>query len=84
MTSLKLSEALQRSQGTLPEEFAEGRFCQDYEFRCQASARTWGRPHAQDNLMCDPLWTCRTPARSDCRAATCTLNNGFKAAKSDT
>lgn len=55
MTSLKLSEALQRSKELLPEEFAEGRFCQDYEFRCEASARTWGRPHAQDNLMCDPL-----------------------------
>ena len=39
-------------KAALPEEFAAGRFCEDYEFRCEASARTWARPHAQDNLLC--------------------------------
>lgn len=51
VTSLKLEDALPRNKELLPEAFAGGRYCDDYDFRCEASARTWGRPHAQDNLM---------------------------------
>ena len=43
---------MRRDKSALPEDFAAGRFCEDYEFRCEASARTWARPHAQDNLLC--------------------------------
>lgn len=28
------------------------RFCDNWGPRCEAAARTWTRPHAQDNLMC--------------------------------
>ena len=52
VTGLTVEEALRRDKALLPEEFAAGRFCEDYEFRCEASARTWARPHAQDNLLC--------------------------------
>lgn len=51
VTSLKLEDALPRDKSSLPESFGEGRYCEDYDFRCEASARTWSRPHAQDNLM---------------------------------
>ncbi len=43
---------MRRDKSALPGDFAAGRFCEDYEFRCEASARTWARPHAQDNLLC--------------------------------
>ncbi|EFN58417.1 hypothetical protein CHLNCDRAFT_140366 [Chlorella variabilis] len=49
--SLRLEEALQRSKAAYPAEFAEGTFCEDYETRCDACARTWMRPHAMDNLL---------------------------------
>ena len=49
--SLKLGEALARSRDAFPAEFAEGMFCEDYETRCDACARTWMRPHALDNLL---------------------------------
>ncbi len=52
VTGLTLGEAMRRDKSALPEDFAAGRFCEDYEFRCEASARTWARPHAQDNLLC--------------------------------
>jgi len=51
VTSLKLSEALQRNKAALPEAFADASWCDDYDFRCEATARTWSRPHAMDNLM---------------------------------
>ncbi len=49
--SLRLEEALQRSKAVFPEEFAAGAFCEDYESRCDACARTWMRPHPMDNLL---------------------------------
>ena len=55
VTGLTLGEAMRRDKSALPEDFAAGRFCEDYEFRCEASARTWARPHAQDNLLCAAL-----------------------------
>lgn len=29
----------------------QGTFCEEYETRCDACARTWMRPHALDNLL---------------------------------
>lgn len=49
--SLRLGEALQRSKAAYPPEFATGAFCEDYDARCDACARTWMRPHALDNLL---------------------------------
>ncbi|KAL4458032.1 hypothetical protein ABPG75_012897 [Micractinium tetrahymenae] len=49
--SLRLGEALQRSKAAFPPEFAAGAFCEDFEARCDACARTWMRPHALDNLL---------------------------------
>lgn len=46
-----LDKALMKDKTILPEEFSEGLFCENYEYRCEASARTWTRPHAMDNLM---------------------------------
>jgi len=51
VTGLTVGEAMRRDKSSLPPEFLEGTFCEDYEFRCEASARTWARPHAQDNLL---------------------------------
>jgi phosphatidylinositol glycan class S len=46
-----LGAALTRDRTALPKELADGRFCDKWEARCEAAARTWTRPHAQDNLM---------------------------------
>ena len=46
-----LEEALARDMSLLPKSWSSGTFCEDFEFRCGACARTWARPHAQDNLM---------------------------------
>lgn len=45
-----LEDALKRAE-KLPDEFQTGAFCENYEARCDAAARTWMRPHAVDNLM---------------------------------
>lgn len=50
-TATTLAEALQRDKDLLPHELQEGAFCENFEYRCEAAARTWQRPHAQDNLM---------------------------------
>lgn len=47
---LVLEDAIQREKA-LPSEFDAGVFCEGYEIRCDAAARTWMRPHAVDNLM---------------------------------
>ena len=52
VTGITAGDALRRDKSLLPPEFADATFCEDYEFRCEASARTWSRPHAQDNLLC--------------------------------
>lgn len=49
--SLTLGDALNRDKGVLPAEFSEGLFCEEYDTRCDACARTWMRPHAMDNLL---------------------------------
>jgi hypothetical protein len=50
-TATTLAQALQRNREALPDGFAEGTFCDTYEYRLHSAARTWQRPHAQDNLM---------------------------------
>jgi hypothetical protein len=45
-----LADALKRAE-KLPSEFDSGTFCENYELRCDAAARTWMRPHSVDNLM---------------------------------
>ena len=50
VTSMTLEDALLKDRASLPEQFADATWCTDYEFRCAAAARTWLRPHAQDNL----------------------------------
>ena len=54
VTSVRLGQALQRNLADLPPMWAEkgAVWCDDYDFRVGACARTWLRPHAQDNLMC--------------------------------
>ena len=51
VTSLTFEQAMSKDRSILPETFSEGFFCEDFEFRCGASARTWQRSHAQDNLL---------------------------------
>lgn len=51
VTSLSFEEAMAKDRSALPDTFAEGLFCEDFDFRCGASARTWQRSHAQDNLL---------------------------------
>ncbi|KAL3143485.1 hypothetical protein ABBQ38_002292 [Trebouxia sp. C0009 RCD-2024] len=51
VTSLTFEQAMSKDRSILPETFSEGFFCEDFEFRCGASARTWQRTHAQDNLL---------------------------------
>lgn len=45
---LLLKDAISK---TLPAEFDDGAFCEEYEIRCDAAARTWMRPRAVDDLM---------------------------------
>lgn len=51
VTGLVLEEALTKDKSRLPEDFQGATFCNEFEYRCGASARTWLRPHAQDNLL---------------------------------
>lgn len=51
LVGVTLGDAMARDKSKLPEEFADASFCEHYDFRCDATARTWLRPHAQDNLL---------------------------------
>ncbi|KAG2447093.1 hypothetical protein HYH02_007842 [Chlamydomonas schloesseri] len=51
VTGVTFGDAMRRKREELPEVFREAHFCENFEFRCEAAARTWSRPHAQDNLM---------------------------------
>jgi len=46
-----VAAAVTRDKDGLPEQFHEGVFCDNWMNRLEAAARTWQRPHAQDNLM---------------------------------
>lgn len=48
---MTVEEALAKDPARLPEDFRSATYCSDFQMRCGASARTWLRPHAQDNLM---------------------------------
>ncbi len=50
-TGVMYGDAMRRNRAALPEEFQSAIFCESFDFRCEAAARTWSRPHAQDNLM---------------------------------
>lgn len=43
--------ALSRDRSSLPQEMQGAKLCEKWAYRCEAAARTWMRPHAQDNLM---------------------------------
>lgn len=49
--SMTLEEAMSKNKSYFPPEFAEGVFCENYDARCDACARTWMRPHAMENLL---------------------------------
>ncbi|KAJ9505058.1 hypothetical protein QJQ45_021403, partial [Haematococcus lacustris] len=51
VAGVTLGTALARDLSQLPAELQSGRFCDTWDVRCEAAARTWTRPHAQDNLM---------------------------------
>lgn len=57
VTSVRLGKAMERNLEELPAMWTEkgAVWCDDYDFRVGACARTWLRPHAQDNLMCARL-----------------------------
>ena len=40
-----------RDRATLPAAWGDAKFCEDWDARLGAVARTWARPHAVDNLM---------------------------------
>lgn len=46
-----VEDALSKDKALLPEDFQEASYCSDFQMRCGASARTWLRPHAMDNLL---------------------------------
>eukprot|EP00239_Pterosperma_sp_CCMP1384_P001570 CAMPEP_0197856700 /NCGR_PEP_ID=MMETSP1438-20131217/29072_1 /TAXON_ID=1461541 /ORGANISM="Pterosperma sp., Strain CCMP1384" /LENGTH=158 /DNA_ID=CAMNT_0043472249 /DNA_START=335 /DNA_END=811 /DNA_ORIENTATION=- len=52
---ITLGDALEQDKSILPEEFQDADFGQDFAFRCQCVARTWGRPHAQEVVR--PMFT---------------------------
>lgn len=47
----RLADAAARDKAALPPAFGPGLWCDKWEERLGAAARTWLRPHAQDNLM---------------------------------
>jgi hypothetical protein len=51
VTGVSYETALSKDKEELPAEFSTGVFCDKFEYRCDAAARTWQRNHAQDNLM---------------------------------
>lgn len=53
--------AVSRDKAALPAEMQAARYCENWEARCEAAARTWMRPHAQDNLMWVGRWPRREP-----------------------
>lgn len=50
-SGVRFADAAARSKARLPEQFAAGVWCDNYDARLGAAARTWQRPHAQDNLL---------------------------------
>jgi phosphatidylinositol glycan class S len=50
-TGISFADAMARDKARLPEQFADAFFCDEWAYRLEAAARTWQRPHAQDNLM---------------------------------
>ena len=84
VASLKLGDALSMDRSVLPDGWAAAAWCDAYDFRCGACARTWSRPHAQDNLMCAPVLAVRVPALGCAAAAACHLHRCLPAAEAVT
>ena len=51
VTGMTVKDAMSKNKALMPPEFADASFCNQFDYRCEAAARTWLRPHAQDNLM---------------------------------
>lgn len=46
-----LKDATSKDKSILPPDFANASYCENFETRSDACARTWLRPHALDNLL---------------------------------
>jgi len=51
VVGVRYGEAMKKDVSLLPEEFKGATHCEDFDFRTQCVARTWTRPHAQENLL---------------------------------
>ena len=51
VTGTTLGEARKMDPDAFPEAFRVAGFCEEFEARAEAAARTWARPHARDELM---------------------------------
>jgi hypothetical protein len=51
VAALRAGQAMSKDRGAMPAAWSQAPFCDDWAFRVGACARTWGRPHAADNLM---------------------------------
>ena len=51
VAALRAGQAMAKDRAAMPGAWAQASFCDDWAFRVGACARTWGRPHAADNLM---------------------------------
>lgn len=51
VAALRAGQAMAKDRSAMPSSWSAASFCDDWAFRVGACARTWGRPHAADNLM---------------------------------
>ena len=51
VAALRAGQAMSKDRGAMPPAWNQAPFCDDWAFRVGACARSWGRPHAADNLM---------------------------------
>ena len=51
VTGVTLGEARKMDASLLPEDFQDVSFCDEFEARAEAAARTWTRQHAREELM---------------------------------
>jgi len=51
VAALRAGQAMSKDRASMPAAWGSASFCEDWAFRVGACARTWGRPHAADNLM---------------------------------
>ena len=51
VAAMRAGQAMAKERSAMPPSWSSASFCDDWAFRVGACARTWGRPHAADNLM---------------------------------